>query len=34
MKTTEFINLIGGESIWKLDSENINNGFIILNWQK
>lgn len=33
MKTTEFINLIGGESIWKLDINNINNGFVILNWQ-
>ena len=33
MKTTEFINLIGGESIWKLDSNNINNGFVILSWQ-
>lgn len=33
MKTVQFINLIGGQSIWKLDSQNINNGFVILNWQ-
>ena len=33
MKTEEFINLIGGSSKWKLDSGNINNGFIILSWQ-
>ena len=33
MKTIEFINLIGGETIWKLDSNNINNGFVILSWQ-
>lgn len=34
MKTTEFINLIGGESVWKLDTQNTNNGFVILNWQQ
>ena len=33
MKTTEFINLIGGSPKWKLDTNNLNNGFIILNWQ-
>lgn len=33
MKTNEFINLLGGTSIWKLDNINQNSGFIILNWQ-
>lgn len=33
MKTTEFINLLGGNSKWKLDTNNKNNGFVILNWQ-
>lgn len=34
MKTTEFINLIGGTTYWKLDSENKNGGYVIFNWQK
>lgn len=33
MKTQEFIDLIGGNTYWKLDTENKNNGFVILNWQ-
>lgn len=33
MKTTEFIELIGGTSYWKLDTNNVNNGFVILKWQ-
>lgn len=33
MKTTDFINLIGGTTYWKLDSSNKNDGFVILQWQ-
>lgn len=33
MKTQDFINLIGGNTYWKLDTQNKNNGFIILSWQ-
>ena len=33
MKTQEFIDLIGGNTYWKLDTENKNDGFVILNWQ-
>ena len=33
MKTQEFINLLGGNSYWKLDTNGTNDGFVILNWQ-
>ena len=33
MKTQEFIDLIGGNTYWKLDTENKNDGFVTLNWQ-
>ena len=33
MKTNEFISLFGDTSKWKLDTNNKNNGFVILNWQ-
>lgn len=33
MKTQAFVDLLGGSTYWKLDRQNQNNGFIILNWQ-